>query len=445
MKGNAEIRIPPGAETILRMLNEAGHEASVVGGCVRDALLGRIPHDWDICTSAKPTETVAVFSGQFPVIETGIRHGTVTVVVAGEPFEITTYRIDGAYADNRHPDSVSFTTSLKEDLARRDFTINAMAYSPSDGLCDPFHGREDLAAGWIRAVGDPGQRFHEDGLRVMRALRFSATYGFTIEPATSAAVQACRNLLKNLSAERLRDELCKLLMGKDAERILLDYREVMAVVIPELESCFSCPQNSPWHDLDVYSHLVRSVALAEEDLIVRLTMLLHDIGKPACRSTDENGIGHFYGHASVSTAMADEILRRLRFANETRAAVTQLVKWHDVCCEREEKAVRRQLSRLGEEQFHRWIKVQRADVFAQAPKERQKRLAELDELETLAAGILAEKQPLTLHDLAVNGDDLIALGIVPGPELGAVLQKLLDHVLEVPEDNTKEKLLRMLS
>ena len=445
MNGFAEIKIPPGAETILGMLNEAGHDAAVVGGCVRDALLGREPHDWDICTSAKPEETMAVFSGRFPVIETGIRHGTVTVVAGGEPFEITTYRIDGAYADNRHPDSVSFTTSLEEDLARRDFTMNAMAFSPTDGLCDPFRGREDLAAGVIRAVGDPEKRFREDGLRVMRALRFSAVYGFEIEPETGRAVLTCRELLKNLSAERLREELCRLLMGKDAERVLLDYREVMAVVIPELEPCFDCPQDSPWHDLDVYRHLVLSVALAEEDLTVRLAMLLHDIGKPACRTTDENGVGHFCGHAAVSAAMADEVLRRLRFDNETRAAVVQLVKWHDMVCEKQEKAVRKHLSRLGEEQFRRWINVRRADVLAQAPEVRQERMTELDELEALAAAVLAQEQPLTLRDLAVNGNDLIALGMTPGPELGDVLQKLLDHVLEVPEDNTKEKLLQLLS
>ena len=440
---DVQLKIPEGAAEILRKLNDSGCEAYVVGGCVRDALLGKTPHDWDICTSAKPEAVIEIFSPERRVIETGIKHGTVTVLMSDGAYEITTFRVDGTYSDNRHPDSVSFTSSLEEDLARRDFTMNAIAYSETGGFFDPYHGGEDLMLGLIRCVGEPERRFREDGLRIMRAVRFASTYRFAVEPETEDALFQLAPLLNHVSFERLRDELCKLLMGDGVEDALLRYREIIVRILPEIEPMFDCPQNNPWHCYDVYRHTAVSVASARRDRILRLAMFFHDVGKPACRTTNEEGIDHFYGHPVVSGDIAEQAMRRLRFDNETREAVVQLIQFHDADLALHVRSVRRMLSKLGPMQFSRLLDVQSADASAQSEEKRTEKLEKIRRLRCLGARILTEKAPLSLKNLAVNGDDLITLGMMPGPEMGKLLQKLMELVLDEPEKNERETLLRI--
>ena len=302
-----KFEIPSGAQKILQTLTDAGYEAYLVGGCVRDLLRGVEPHDWDICTSARPEETEDCFAGQ-RIIETGLKHGTVTVLEGGEPYEVTTYRTEGPYSDSCRPDYVEFVSSLEADLARRDFTMNAAAMDLEGNLRDPFSGADDIKAGRIRCVGEPACRFQEDGLRVMRALRFAAVLGYGIEERTAQAIHENRHMLRYVAAERIHVELCKLLAGEKAGNILRQYPDVLCQFWPQLEPLVTLEQNSPWHCWDGWEHTVHAVEAAPADLVLRLTMLLHDIGKPACKSTDENGIDHFYGHPAVSAKLADQIL-----------------------------------------------------------------------------------------------------------------------------------------
>ena len=435
-----QLKIPDGAKEILTVLSDAGFEAFVVGGCVRDALLGREPNDWDICTGAKPEEIIRLFSPSRRVVETGLKHGTVTVLMPDGEYELTTFRIDGSYSDHRHPDQVIFTSSLTEDLARRDFTMNAMAYSPKTGLADPFHGREDLAMGVIRCVGDPALRFEEDGLRIMRAIRFASVYGFPLEPNTEKAALEMRGLLKNISAERLQTEFRKLLTGDAAEEVLLNYREIIAEVIPELRDGFNCAQNTPWHCYNVYRHIAVSVGRAKNDPIIRLTMLLHDIAKPAC-VTHRDGNDHFFGHMELGAEMAANILDRLKFDHVTRDAVVELVSLHDIPIPGTLPEARRLLGRIGAEQYARLVEVKTADMLARSDFAIDKLSEPLRNMRVLAAEILAEKAALTLKDLAVNGDDLIAEGMKPGPDVGKTLNELLARVMEDPSLNRRETLL----
>ena len=434
--------IPDGARHILQTLNSAGYEAYLVGGCVRDLLRGVEPHDWDICTSALPEETERCFADR-RVIETGLKHGTVTVLEEGEPYEITTYRTEGPYSDSRRPDFVRFVPGLEEDLARRDFTMNAIAMDLQGNLRDPYGGVDDIKAGLIRCVGEPGHRFQEDGLRVMRALRFAAVFGYEIEEQTAETVHENRAMLDRVAEERINVELRKLLVGKDAGNVLRQYPDVFCQFWPELGPLVTLEQHNPWHCWGGWEHTIHAVEAAPADVTLRLAMLLHDIGKPACKSTDEQGIDHFYGHPAVSAQMADEMLRALKFDSKTQERVLLLVERHDIQMPPRSQVIRRWLNRLGPEAFFQLLEVKRADNMGQAPEKVQDRLVELDEIKAKAEQILAERQCLTLKDLAVDGRDVIAAGIEPGPEVGRVLEELLERVLSGEVPNEREVLLKL--
>lgn len=434
--------LSPGAAKALALLQAAGYEAWIVGGCVRDALLGLPPKDYDLTTSALPEETQRVFAA-YPRIETGLRHGTVTVLLEGEPLEITTYRVDGAYSDARHPDEVTFTRSLREDAARRDFTINAMAYAPGAGLQDFFGGREDLARGLIRAVGTAEQRFREDALRILRALRFASVLDFTLEAETHQAALACAPLLAAVSAERVSGELGKLLCGKAAGRVLRDYPDVLGVVLPEILPMVGLDHRNPHHCYDVWTHTTVAVDHVPPELPLRLAMLLHDIGKPDTFSLGEDGQGHFYGHPRRSVELAEGILSRLRFPRRTRERVLTLVRYHDAVLEESPQRVRRWLNKLGPEVFFDLLAIQGGDAAAQAPAYCT-RLDHLRRLETLARQVLDQAPCLTVRDLAVGGEDLLALGY-RGPAIGRALRALLDQVLLETVSNEKNALLQRLA
>lgn len=438
-----KFEIPDGARHILQTLNGAGYEAYLVGGCVRDLLRGVEPHDWDICTCALPEETEQCFTDR-RVIETGLKHGTVTVLEEGEPYEITTYRTEGPYSDSRRPDFVRFVSDLNEDLARRDFTMNAIAMDLEGNLRDPYGGADDIKAGLIRCVGGPDHRFQEDGLRVMRALRFAAVFGYEIEEQTAQAVHENRAMLDRVAAERINAELCKLLVGKGAGNALRQYPDVFCQFWPQLGPLVTLEQNNPWHCWGGWEHTIHAVEAAPADVTLRLTMLLHDIGKPACKSTDEKGIDHFYGHPAVSAQLADQMLRALKFDNKTRERVVLLVERHDAQLPPRSQVIRRWLNRLGPEAFFQLLEVKRADNMGQAPEKVQDRLAELNEIKAKAEQILGERQCLTLKDLAVDGRDVIAAGIEPGPEVGRVLEKLLEQVLSSELPNEREVLLELV-
>ncbi len=434
------IQIPEKANEIITTLSDAGYEAYVVGGCVRDAILGREAADWDITTNAKPEEVKALFSR---TVDTGLQHGTVTVLNGKEGFEVTTYRIDGEYRDGRHPESVSFTPNLVEDLKRRDFTINAMAYSEKEGLVDAFDGLGDLQKGVIRCVGDPRERFTEDALRILRAVRFSAQLDFSIEEETKKALAEFAPRLTKVSAERIQVELLKLLTSDHPEV----FREVWetgitAVILPEFDACMETPQHNPHHCRNVGEHILYTLTGVEKDKALRLAALLHDIGKPVCRTTDEKGIDHFKGHAGVGAKMADKILRRLKFDNDTRKKVVRLVEVHD---DRDfplnHRGVRRAVHRIGAELFPDYLKLRRADILAQNPLMQEEKLQRLEEAARLYREILEEGNCLSLKDLAVTGRDLIDAGLEPGPKLGIILKEMLEAVIEHPEYNTKEYLI----
>ena len=436
--------IPAGVGRILRTLSAAGYEAFLVGGCVRDLLRGVEPHDWDICTSARPEQTELCFAG-LRIIETGLKHGTITVAADGAAYEITTFRTEGPYSDGRRPDYVVFGAGLEADLARRDFTVNAMALGPDGVLRDPFGGAADLRAGVIRCVGEPARRFQEDGLRLMRALRFGAALGFELETDTARAIHENGPMLRYVAAERIREELVRLLPGPGAGGLLRRYPDVLCRFWPELGPLTELEQNTPWHCWGGWEHTIHAVEAAPANLTLRLAMLLHDIGKPACKSTDENGIDHFYGHPAVSAKLADEMLRALKFDNKTRERVVLLVERHDAQLPLRSQVIRRWLNRLGPEAFFQLLEVKRADSMGQALEKVKDRLAELDEIKAKAERILAERQCLTLKDLAVNGRDVIAAGIKPGPEVGRVLEGLLERVLSGEIPNERDALLNWIS
>lgn len=436
--------LPLGAAFIIDPLQENGFEAYVVGGCVRDRLLGRVPKDWDICTSASPQQVMEVF-GDKRVIETGLQHGTVTIVMPDGLYEVTTFRVDGTYSDNRHPDEVKFVKSLEEDLARRDFTINAMAYNDRRGLVDPFGGEKDLADGVIRCVGDANARFHEDGLRLMRALRFASKYGFRIEDGTAEAIHKCSHLLRNIAVERINTELCKLLCGKNVLRVLLDYPDVITEIIPEMKPCVGFRQNNKYHQYNVYDHIAHAVSnYTGEDTVVNVTLLLHDIGKPNCYTQDERG-GHFYGHGVVSRDIAEGVLTKLRFDNQTKADVLELVLFHDSVIEPTPKTVRRWLNKIGPEQFYRLLEVRMADILAHSKDTQASRIERCNALRTIVGDILEQQQCYTVKDLAVNGYDVMQSGVPEGKEVGAALNEILDKVIGGELENERSALLEYLS
>ncbi len=435
------INVPPKAQYIIDTITAAGYEAYVVGGCVRDSVLGREPQDWDITTSARPKQVKELFPR---TIDTGLQHGTVTVMLEREGFEVTTYRIDGKYEDNRHPKEVIYTPDLREDLRRRDFTVNAMAYNDAVGLVDIFGGMKDIREGIIRCVGDPGERFGEDALRMLRAIRFSAQLGYVIDEATERAVKELAPALKNISAERIQAELVKLLVSPHPDRLKKAYElGVTKVFFPEFDIAMETPQNHPHHKYNVGEHILHSLIGVEAEKKMRLAMLLHDIGKPATLSIDEKGVTHFHGHPAVSEKMAGEFLHRLRFDNDTVHTVCRLVLYHDYGngVEPDMQKVRRAVNRIGEDVFPALFEVKRADVLAQSEFLQKEKLELIDRWQQLYEEVTARKQCVSLKGLAVTGSDLIGAGWKPGKELGDILNRLLDLVLEEPECNTKEILL----
>lgn len=437
-----QIILPEKVKHIIDTLMEHGHEAYAVGGCVRDSILSRMPQDWDITTSAKPQEVKALFRH---TIDTGIQHGTVTVMIEHEGFEVTTYRIDGEYEDARHPKEVLFTSNLLEDLKRRDFTINAMAYNEKDGIVDAFDGIGDLERGIIRCVGRAEERFSEDALRMFRAIRFAAQLGFEIEEETRAAIQKLAGNIAKVSAERIQVELVKLLTSGHPEELENAYETgLTAVFLPEFDAMMKTPQQNPHHCHPVGGHTIEALKAAPQDKVLRLTMLLHDVAKPICRTTDEKGVDHFYGHPAKGSEMARRILRRLKFDNDTTDRVCKLVQWHDDNPNLEPRGIRRAISRIGVEQYPALFAVKRADILAQSDYRREEKLAYVDSYEKMYQEILKKRECLTIKELAVNGKDLIGAGMNPGKEIGEVLKELLKIVLEEPEKNTKEELLAIV-
>lgn len=435
------IAVPPKGQYIIDTLTRAGHEAYVVGGCVRDSILGRTPEDWDITTSAQPEQVKELFPR---TVDTGLQHGTVTVMLDREGFEVTTYRVDGEYEDSRHPREVTFTSSLEEDLRRRDLTINAMAYNEREGLVDLFGGLGDLNAGVVRCVGNPEERFREDALRILRAIRFCAQLGYTVEDGTLEAVRKMAHTLSRISAERIQTELVKLLVSPHPDYLRLAYDTgVTSVFLPEFDQTMETEQRHPHHCYSVGEHILRSLNQVGADRVLRLSMLLHDIGKPAVLEVDGEGITHFHGHATVSAEMAERILRRLKFDNDTVRMVCRLVLYHDYGngVEPDMPMVRRAVNRIGEEAFPALFRVRRADIMAQSDYQRREKLERLERWERIYEEILEKRQCLSLRDLAVTGSDLIEAGWKPGRELGRALHRLLESVLEDPARNTRERLL----
>ena len=375
------IHLPEEVKVILHTLQGAGCEAYAVGGCIRDSLLGRTPDDWDITTSARPEETKALFG---KTIDTGIQHGTVTVMRHGRGYEVTTYRVDGEYEDGRHPKEVTFTASLEEDLKRRDFTVNAMAYNEEDGLVDLFGGRQDLERKIIRCVGEANERFEEDALRIMRAVRFSAQLGFTIEERTKEAIRGHADRLRQVSAERIQVELTKLVTSPNPDFLRIAWETgITAVVLPEFDRLMEQPQNNPHHCFSVGEHTLHAMRAVRPDKCLRLAMLLHDVAKPLCLTTDEAGIDHFHGHAQKGERIAAQILKRLRYDNHTTELVSRLVKWHDAAIEPEKKAVRRAASRMGKDLFPLILEVKAADLAAQSDYRRAEKQEWLEQLRGL--------------------------------------------------------------
>lgn len=436
------IQLPEKVKYMIDTLMEAGYEAYAVGGCIRDSILGRKPGDWDITTSASPMQVKQLFK---KTIDTGIQHGTVTVMISGEGFEVTTYRIDGEYEDGRHPKEVRFTASLLEDLKRRDFTINAMAYNEKDGLVDAFSGKQDLERKVIRCVGNPKERFEEDALRMMRAVRFAAQLGFSIEEGTKEAITELSDNLAKVSAERIQVELVKLLVSNHPGEFMTAYETGLTrVFLPEFDAMIDTPQNNRHHCYNVGKHTIEAVKNSPPDKIIRLTMLLHDVAKPVCKSIDEEGIYHFYGHPAKGAQMAKEILKRLKFDNDTIRKVCALIKSHDDMPPLEPKAIRRAIFRTGLEQYPALFAVKRADALGKNQYQRAEKLAYIEGYQKLYEEILEKQQCLALKDLAVTGKDLIDAGMKPGKELGETLEEMLEHVLEYPEDNQKEILMNKI-
>lgn len=438
-----KIKIPEQAKNIIKELNQAGFEAYVVGGCVRDSLLNKEPQDWDITTSAKPEQVKSLF---LRTIDTGIEHGTVTVMMDKVGYEVTTYREDGEYKDHRRPMGVTFTSSLKEDLKRRDFTINAMAYNDTEGLVDLFGGKEDLANGILRCVGEARDRFNEDALRILRALRFSAQLNFELEEETQEAMREKCRFLRDISAERIQVELTKLLVSAHPEKLLNGYElGITKVVLPEFDAMMQTPQQHPYHCYNVGLHTMEVVKNIDPEPILRWAALLHDVAKPLCRTRDDQGVDHFYGHDVRGEKMADEVIKRMKLDNHTLHAVCTLVRIHDqwFSLPVKKSAVKKKLNQIGADLFLDLLKLNRADGLGQAPKKWKEKEEYLRQVREVFDEVIKEQECFSLKDLAVSGGDLIQAGMKPGKEMGALLQYLLEIVIEHPEENEKEHLIQI--
>lgn len=423
------IKILDAAQTAINILENAGFEAYIVGGCVRDSVLGNTPKDWDITTNALPDEMLEVFN-EYRVIETGIKHGTVTVIINKFPLEITTYRIDGTYSDNRRPDSVSFTSEIKNDLCRRDFTINSMAYNSRNGFVDYFSGENDIKNKIIRCVGNPDTRFNEDALRILRALRFASVLSFDIEERTKESIFLNKHLLKNIAKERISVEFNKILMGNSAKRVLSDYNEIIKVFIPEIKEMIGFNQNNKHHHLDVWQHTLEAINNSEFDINIRLTMFFHDIAKPLTYTEDLNGVGHFYGHPKLSCEIAKNILKRLKYDNNTIETVYLLISYHDYRVKPEKKSIKRLLGKIGEINFKKLLCVQKADILGQNPILISEKLENIKKVEDLFNKIIEDNMCFSIKDLEVNGNDLMDMGIPKGKIIGEILNKLLEMVID---------------
>ena len=435
-----EFEIPRGVSTVADVLERNGFEAWLVGGCVRDHLLGRQPKDYDITTSASVERTIAAFEG-FRVIETGVKHGTVTVISDDMPVEVTTFRVDGGYSDGRHPDSVTFTSDIREDLSRRDFTINAIAYSPVRGYTDLFGGGSDLEARIIRCVGDPEKRFREDALRILRALRFASVLGFEIEPGTSRAIHECRGLLSMIALERVTQELFGILCGDNAADVMRKYPDVIERILPPCGAMVGFEQHNPRHAYDVWEHTLRVVQACPKERGLRLAALLHDIGKPGCFSLGEDGTGHFYGHAARGAEIAGEIFSdRLRTDKRTSERVISLVAIHDEPLPPDRKIIRRRLSKYGEELLRQLIVFRKADLIGQSPRVPEQTLKELDDADRILDDLVGENACVTLRSLSIKGGDLMAMGIPNGRVIGDILSHLLAEVCDEELENTPDAL-----
>jgi len=435
------IEVPTPVSYIIQELEKCGHEAYMVGGCVRDSVLGRKPHDYDICTSATPNEILKAFPNE-EIIPTGLQHGTVTILINKEPFEVTTYRIDGDYSDNRRPDNVTFTKNLVEDLRRRDFTINAMAYNPKTGLIDPFNGMEDIKYKKIRCVGSSEDRFNEDTLRILRAIRFEAQLGFAGLPETMFEIERQYDRLKNISIERINSEFCKIVASEQFCVELVLYPNVFSLFIPELKDLIGFQQNNPYHAYDVFDHTVHAIEKCEsDDLVVRLAVFFHDFGKPHSYQDGEDGIRHFKGHGKVSAEITDSIMKRLRFDNETRNNVVELVYYHDATFEVGKKYVKRWLNKIGEKQFRRLLEVRRADIKGQKTDYEKSRIEKVDNIEKILEEILAEKSCFSLKDLTVNGNDVKeVMKLKEGKDIGYWLNEILKRVIDGELENNRDDL-----
>ncbi len=444
-----QIQIPAGAEYIIRELNNHGYEAYIVGGCVRDSLLGKTPNDWDITTSAKPQQVKEIFKR---TIDTGIQHGTVTVLVdkkilKGEScceyaFEVTTYRVDGEYADHRRPTEVTFTASLEEDLKRRDFTINAMAYSPTKGVVDIFGGEQDLKDGVIKAVGVAQDRFEEDALRILRAVRFGAQLGFEIEEETKYAMTRLAENLRFISAERIQVELTKLITSANPDRLIQAYElGLTRIFLPEFDAMMETEQNNPYHIYNVGEHTIKVMENIEPTQILRYAALLHDVAKPATKTTGADGVDHFYGHQDAGVSMARDILKRLKLDNHTIDKTCLLVQWHDFGMDEVTmKGFRKFMGKLGRENFQDFMAIKKADMAGQSRYNSDGRLAALERLEAMYSKLIEENQCINISEMELKGRDLIDMGVKPGVEMGTILKKLFDMVVDDPSLNDKEKL-----
>lgn len=431
-----QIKLPKHASEIIRKLHANGYEAYVVGGCVRDSILGRNPHDWDITTSARPEEVKALF---YRTIDTGLKHGTVTVLIDKEPYEITTYRSGDRFNEDA-PEQITYADSLIEDLEHRDFTINAMAYNDTEGLVDIFGGVDDINRKVIRCVGYADERIDEDPLRMLRAIRFAGQLNFSIEACTHASILKKCEQLKVVSAERIREELMKLLVSDHPEKLLLAYEAGLTkVFLPEFDLMMDTPQNNPHHMYNVGEHTIHAIMAIKADPVLRLTMLLHDVAKPACRTTDSQGIDHFYGHYDESVTMSKQIMKRLKCDNKTINTVMTLIRYHDVRFKDPlttgKRDIRRTMHLVTRELSKDLLLVMNADVLAQSSYYQREKLEILKEAEKACDEIIKAKDCLTLKELKINGNQLINAGITDGKIIGSILNTLLSMVIENPELN----------
>mgnify|MGYP005774246925 CR=1 FL=1 len=445
-----KINLPDEVQEIMSVIKEYGATSYVVGGCVRDSILDREPHDWDICTPALPSELLVGFEEKgYKVIPTGLQHGTITVHLNGNNYEITTFRRDGEYSDGRHPDTVEFTSDLIYDLERRDFTINAMAYNSEEGLIDPFNGCWDIQNRIIRCVGNPDDRFQEDGLRILRALRFSCQLNFVIDETTGRAMLDNKELISNVSMERINAEFTKMINAEYISSFMLySYNSIIAEFVPEIVPMVGFKQNNPYHYLDVFAHscnVLEVCRLYNSDLITKLAAFFHDIGKPHCYQDDDSGIRHFKGHGKVSAEMTDGIMRRLKFDNDTREKVVQLVYYHDASFEVGKKYVRRWLNKIGVDQFKRLLVLRRADIMGQSELNRDERLQKLDAVNKCLEEVLAEKPVFSIRDLEIDGEDIMnLLHINEGKDVGYWLGKIMNLVIDGELNNERHDLIIFL-